>query len=261
MDISVDFTAGLPQLDIHTLSEDWALATSLQNHWELLAQDMGLRPSAWIDSRGDRMYGAVMALRTEFLLSDPLREDEVFQARTRIQAIRKPHSISRTDFIVDGVTKASVDLVTSFVKRARHGSNKKFSSVRDIWKSDDLWPADVEHQLECHHAFKGMSAQELTVQMRYEVNRIQDFNTADFMYFKNFVRIAKAAEWYANRDQPTRLTRKRACYFYRNVEDGDIVTAHVGRQGDQTTTILTDSDDQRIFVSLAETPEVAVKAR
>ena len=58
--------AGLPQLDVHTLSEDWALVTALQAHWAILAAETGLPPGRWFDSAGDRMYGAVVALSTRF---------------------------------------------------------------------------------------------------------------------------------------------------------------------------------------------------
>ena len=94
MQYTSHFTAGLPQLDIHTLSEDWALATALENHWIILAQSMGLKPSDWIDSQGDRMYGAVMYLSTDFDLEDTLKEDDAFAAETEFLSIRKPHALS-----------------------------------------------------------------------------------------------------------------------------------------------------------------------
>lgn len=254
------FTAGLPQLDVHTLSEDWALATALENHWIILARSMNLKPSQWLDSQGDRMYGAVIYLSTEFDLDDTIKEDDVFDAETEFLSIRKPHALSATRFKVDGKTKAEVRLLSSFIKRKVKGSNKKFAKVREIWTAEDFSGELVDTELDRHHAMKSVTP-ETALAMEYEVNRIQDFNTADFLYFKNFVRISKAAEWRENREQPVRLNSRRDCWYFGNVEDGDTVCAHVGRKGDTCSTILSDSHERRLFLSLATAPLVTIASR
>lgn len=254
------FTAGLPQLDIYTLSEDWALATALENHWIVLARSMGLKPSEWLDSQGDRMYGAVISLSTTFDLDDPLREDDAFAAETEFLAIRKPHALSVTRFTVAGKTKAEVRILSSFIKRKVKGSNKKFAKVREIWTAEDVNGELVDAALDRHHAMKSHPvAGDLA--MTYEVNRIQDFNTADFLYFKNFVRISKAAEWRQNRGNPTRLNSHREVWYFGNVEDGEDVLAHVARAGDACTTELTDTAGRRLFVSVATAPVVGIAER
>ncbi len=260
MQYTSHFTAGLPQLDIHTLSEDWALATALENHWIILAQSMGLKPSDWLDSQGDRMYGAVMYLSTEFDLEDTIREDDAFAAETEFLSIRKPHALSSTRFTVDGKSKAEIRILSSFIKRKVRGSNKKFAKVRDIWAAEDFNGELVDAELDRHHATKSLVT-EGELAMEYEVNRIQDFNTADFMYFKNFIRISKAAEWRQNRAAPTRLNSRRDCWYFGNVEDGDTVLANVGRDGDDCTTVLSSTDGRRLFVSLAQTPLVTIAPR
>ena len=260
MDYTSHFVAGLPQLDIHTLSEDWALATALENHWIVLARSMVLKPAEWLDSQGDRMYAAVIYLSTIFDLEDPLREDEAFAAETEFLSIRKPHALSSTRFTVDGKSKAEVRILSSFIKRKVRGSNKKFAKVRDIWTAEDLNGEMIDTELDRHHAIKSLQT-EGEPAMDYEVNRIQDFNTADFLYFKNFVRIAKAAEWRQNRGNPTRLNSHREVWYFGNVEDGDHIVAHVGRQGDKCTTVLSDPDGRRLFVSFATTPLVRIVPR
>lgn len=254
------FTAGLPQLDVHTLSEDWALATALENHWIILADLLGLKPSEWLDARGERMYGAVIALRTRFDLTDTIREDDRFEARTTIHSIRKPHALSRTEYVVDGQARASVDLFTSFIKRTERGSNKRFSRVRDVWNGEDHAPELVDAELDRHHAMK-TAAFEGPVAMEYEVNRIQDFNTADFMYFKNFVRIAKAAEWRQNRGEPTRLNAERAIWYFGNVGDGEEILVHVARDGDRVDSLLADRAGRRLALSHATAPVVEIAER
>ena len=179
---------------------------------------------------------------------------------TEFLSIRKPHALSATRFTVDGKTKAEVRILSSFIKRKVKSSNKEFSKVRDIWTAEDFRGDLVDAELDRHHAVK--SAEEAgALAMEYEVNRIQDFNTADFLYFKNFVRISKAAEWRQNRGQPVRLNQHRECWYFGNVDDGETVLAHVRREGDACTTLLFDRDQRRLFVSRATAPEVTTKPR
>ncbi len=194
-------TASLPLLDIHTLSEDWALADSMARTWGLLADSLGCKPSAWVDGRGERMYAAAMWLSSWFDLTAPICEDDIVAVDCTFLAIRKPHALSLTQYSVAGRVKAEVRLLTSFVKRCEAGSNKKFSKVRDVWQADDFNAEMVDDLLAQHHLAKSTPVNVEPV-MGYQVNRIQDFNAAGLLYFKNFVRIAKAAEWQANRRLP-----------------------------------------------------------
>lgn len=226
MKLTQYFTAALPQLDVHTLSEDWALSASLEQQWMLLADSVGKRPSEWIDTQGDRMYGAVMYLSTWFDLEDTICEDDEVEKTTEIIAIRKPHSLGVTTFYVGGKKKAEVTILTSFIKRQVKGSNKKFSKVRDLWTADDVNDAAINVLLDRHHAVKS-TEQAGNIALVTEINRINDFNTADFMYFKNYVRIAKAAEWNFNRPGPEKLNNAREFFFYGNVDDGELLNTTV----------------------------------
>jgi probable biosynthetic protein (TIGR04098 family) len=259
------FTAGLPQLDVHTLSEDWALAASLEAHWTFLAQSMGLVPSRWIDSAGERMYGAVIRLATSFDLAEPVREDDRVEATCEIVSVRKPHALSRTSFTVDGREKAAVELLTSFIVRKVRGSNKKFSKTRDIWTADDVDGERIDDLLDAHHRMKSapeVGADGAASVMRTEINRIRDFNTADFMYFKNFVVMAKAAEWAHGRGGPTRLNATRECWYYGNVEDGDVVETRT-QEAEPGTLVSAHHapDGRRIFLTRARMEEVAIAVR
>lgn len=255
------FTMGLPQLDVHTLSEDWALANALEQQWMILSENIGKKPSEWIDSQGDRMYGAVLYLSTWFDLDNIVGEDDEVVARTELTAIRKPHSLATTNYIVDNQPRASVTILTSFIKRHTKGSNKKFSKVRDLWVDEDFNADSVETLLEEHHHRKEdeVCGEEAD---RIEINRIRDFNVADFMYFKNYVRIAKAAEWRFHRDAGTYLNMKRSVFFYGNVEDGDVIRCFVGtnKQG-QLQSVNVTKDGRRISQSLSEVRPVEIRER
>ncbi len=252
--------AGLPHLDIHTLSEDWALAQALHQTWQALAQSLNLPAALWRDSDGKRMYAAVTALTTSFDLENVLAEDAVFTAETALMAIRKPHALSETRFVSGGQTRATLRLLTTFVRRDLAGSNKKLSKVRDVWQAQDHAPHLIDDLLDQHHHAKTMPV-EAALAMRHEVVQIRDFNVAGLFYFKNFVAVAKAAEWCANRGQPTRLNAERRCFYFANVDDGDVIHARVARLGDATTTVLEDARGQRLMLSQATTPLVDIASR
>lgn len=250
--IRTDLVAAVTHLDIHTLSEDWVLASALANHWHLLAVSLGLPPSRWLDADGERMYAGVMALDLVFDLQAPVREDDLLEVETRLTAIRKPHAISETTFASGGRVRARIAFLTSFIRRSQRGSNKKFSKVRGIWQAEDFNVEAVEAWTEAHHAAK--SFEPGPVALTHEVNRIVDFNLADFMYFKNFVRIAKAAEYRANRGNPVRLNASRRCWFYGNVEDGQQVHACVTLHDDSVGTALLADDRRLLLVSRSDFP-------
>jgi probable biosynthetic protein (TIGR04098 family) len=130
MTLKRHFTAGLPHLDVVTSQEDTALALEL--HWTLLADSLGLPPSRWYDSQGDRMYAAAVHLTAGINLDHPVREDDRVSQHTALTAIRKPHALSQTRFDVAGTARPPVKLLTSFMKRSAAGSNKKFVQVRDL---------------------------------------------------------------------------------------------------------------------------------
>ena len=254
----------MPQLDVYSLSEDWALAAAMEAHWCLLAESMGLKPSAWIDSQGDRMYGALMRLATGFDLADPIAEDDAVAATCEMISVRKPHALSLTTFAVDGKVKARVELLTSFIKRTVKGSNKKFAKTRELWNAPDFEGERIDDLLDAHHSMK--SAPDVGgagVSIHHsEVNRIRDFNAADLMYFKNFVQFAKAAEWAHGRGGPTRLNAERECWYYGNVEDGDVIeTRVVEREPGLLATAHHAPDGRRIFYSEARMSPVTIAAR
>jgi len=262
----ITFTAGLPHLDVVTLSEDFALAAGLESHWQLLSGALGLKPSAWIDARGDRMYNAVISLRTTFDLAHPVAEDDTVQSCCEISAVRKPHALSHTAYRVTGAERARVSLLTSFIKRAARGSNKKFSRTGELWTAPDLAGDRVDDLLDRHHRMKSLPSLDPeapgTFVTHTEINRIRDFNTADFLYFKNFVGLAKAAEWARGRGGPTRLNSRRDAWFYGNVEDGEVIETRVAEP--EPGVLLTAHhapDGRRIFLSRAEMTPVTIATR
>lgn len=240
--------AELPLLDAVTLSEDWALAAALAAHWRLLAKQLGRKPSDWFDEKGERMYAAVLWVKTRFDLARPVREDDRIAMTTAITALRKPHALSETSFVVDGTKRAHISALTCFVKRSHAGSNRKLSKVRNVWGAPDQDGARIEDVLDRHHQCKTVDAPVIAVEP-YCVNRARDFNAADLFYFRNYVRIAKATEWHHSASQaPESMTRE--CWFFGNVDDRQVLSVCFGgHDGADVVSIIAD-DGQRLFLSL-----------
>jgi probable biosynthetic protein (TIGR04098 family) len=239
--------AELPLLDAVTLSEEWALAAALAAHWRLLARQLGRKPSDWFDEKGDRMYAAVLWVKTRFDLARPVREDDRIAMTTAITALRKPHALSETTFVVDGTERAQISALTCFVKRSHAGSNRKLSKVRNVWVTPDQDGARIEDVLDRHHQFKALEAPAAAVEP-YCVNRARDFNAADLFYFRNYVRIAKATEWHHSAGQ-SQESMTRECWFFGNVDDAQRLSVGFGGRDGADVVSITADDGQRLFLS------------
>lgn len=255
------FFAAIPHLDPYTISEDRVIEIASFALWENLSASMGLRPSQWIDSKGDRMYAAIMYCKTDFDLSEPTLEDAVIEVKADIVAIRKPHLMGVCTFVVDGREIARCKLLSSFIKRQVKGSNKKFSKVRDVWTAEDMNTQEIEDMLARHHQVKSTEQHGEAV-LSYKANRATDFNTADFMYFKNYTRHIKSAEWQFSDGELTRMTKSREAFYYGNVDDGmgfEVTVAQTGEDHFQSSIVA--EDGRRIYLSLTEVETVDIPVR
>jgi probable biosynthetic protein (TIGR04098 family) len=254
--------AGLPSLDVYTLSETWALGEALHALWARIGASLGLPPSRWLDDDGRRIYAAVMALSTETDLDYPVAEDAQITADTRMVAVRKPHAIGETVFSADGRPVMTVRLLTSLVRRDTAGSNKKLSKVRTLWQAPDLDAAAVDGWLAQHHAMKDQRLAEAAPVLRHEANRLADFNAADLFYFRNFVHLARAAEWKEARGTANPpMAARRDVFFYGNLDDGDEMVARVARDGDTCRTELARADGGFLCLSVSRTQPVTMQVR
>jgi len=95
----------------------------------------------------------------------------------------------------------------------------------------------------------------------YTVNWMVDFNTADFMYFKNYVRLARAAEWCVLRNQAPLLNATREFFFYGNVNDAETIESRVAIDGSKMQTCHHAQDGKRIFLSNASVAPVNIQQR
>lgn len=255
------FFAAIPHLDPYTISEDRVIEIASFALWENLSESLGLRPSQWIDSKGDRMYAAIMYCRTDFDLSHPTLEDALIEVKADITAIRKPHLLGVCSFTVDGREIARCNLLSSFIKRQVKGSNKKFSKVRDVWTAEDKNIEEIEELLDRHHEVKSTEHRGEVV-TSHKANRATDFNTADFMYFKNYTRHIKSAEWQFGDGDLTKMTKSREAFYYGNVDDGmgfDMIVAKTDDNQFQSSIVT--EDGRRIYLSLTEVQAVDIPIR
>lgn len=258
--ISSAAIAGLPHLDIFTLSEVWALGEALHGVWQALGQSLGAPPGQWRDDEGRRIYAAAMALTITTDLVHPVAEDDALTWDSRLLAIRKPHALGETVFSVGGSPRMRVRLLTSLVRRDVPGSNKKLSKVRERWTAPDRDAALVNDWLDRHHTAKAARLFGPQV-LRHEANRLADFNAADLFYFRGFAAVARSAEWQENRGQPPRLAASREAFFFGNVDDGEGMVARVQRDDDACRTEVFRDDGALIFTSDSTAPLVDIPVR
>ena len=54
------------------------------------------------------------------------------------------------------------------------------------------------------------------------------------------------------------MVSERAGYYFGNADDGDMIHAHVGRDGDRADTVLLDASGERLFLSRARMTDVTL---
>ncbi|QYK43029.1 MAG: hypothetical protein KF887_08020 [Paracoccaceae bacterium] len=238
--------AGMPHLGPVGLSEDWALTMACDQHWQLLAESMGIRPSCWRDSTGERVYAAVVWLAFRDDPAFPLAEDDPFTLHTALTAIRKPYALSATRIDWGRGAGAEVRLLTGFVRREARGTNKKFATVRDIWTAPDHGADAVEALLDAHHRAKS-APRPATVTHRHRVCRLTDFNAADLFYFRNFARLVRVAE--AMEAVPRPVAREG--FLYGNAEDGQTLEVRLDPRDGGMAAAITADDGRCLFRGLS----------
>lgn len=252
MAVKGQFQTGMPHLGFFSLSESFANAQAVDNHWRCLGDILGKSPSNWYDETGDRIYAAVLHLQMQRDLDHPVEEDDTVVVETNLTAARRPYSMCETVYKVNARVIHKVTTLCVLVKRDTIGTNKKFAKVRSFWGGEDLHPDEIDALLERHSLLKdGEKHGEWVVD--HKVNRSVDFNAADLFYFRNFVQFALHNEWEQQDRSAPQLAARRDCWFYGNVDDGDTFqTLNVNTHGEVIETLIRKADDQLLFRSFAQ---------
>lgn len=227
-------TLGMPHLCLGGLSETWLLKELGHRHWLLLADAAGMSVPEFEDVTGERVYAAFTTLEISNAAFAELGEHDVVDIRSRLSRLSRTQfrSVHRLTRVSDGQSVGMVELVSSFVKRTRAGSNHSLARVHipgmaavaqsDFARSAAGVAAAVRSgSWSVCDGFHRADAQELA-RITIDPCPSQDFNGADFLYFSSFQAFIDRAEWSFFRElNVVAATERRRIVYMGNIEPGE----------------------------------------
>jgi probable biosynthetic protein (TIGR04099 family) len=228
------YTAGMPQLNAHGLSENWLLKECGDRHWQGIAQALGLPRPEFRDAQGHKVYAAFTLVRITSGRLEQISENDTFTIASQCQPVGRAQHYSRHALHAHGQTAAQVEMLSAFVRRAQPGSNRSvvraaMADAATHAPDSELWAA-AEAFVRRGRALRAMQPQ-LSADANYSLDFTpcpnNDFNGADLLYFSAFQSMVDRTEWawMLHTQPPGRpaALRERELVFHGNLDLGDSV--------------------------------------
>lgn len=234
------YRAGMPQLGLYGLSENWLLKECGHLHWLAIAQAHGRALPEFADEAGHKSYAALTALHLHEAQLDAVTENAPFSLAVRATSPGRAQHFSTQTLRTGTLRGARVELLSAFIRRAA-GSNR--SIVRAPVGGDSAEPGDrtltdaaLSLQARARVFRTGGGIGRLGLQPAAHGGALRsavftpcphnDFNGAGLLYFASFQALADRAElaWHGLRPA---LTVERELYFYGNIDPGESVRAEL----------------------------------
>ena len=228
------YTAGMPQLNVNGLSENWLLKECGDRHWQGIAQSQGLARPEFRDAQGHKVYAAFTLVRIGAGRLEQIGENDTFTIASQCQAVGRAQHYSRHVLQAQGQAAALVEMLSAFVRRAQPGSNRNvvraaMADAATHAPDPELWAA-AEAFVRRGRALRAMQP-ELVANDGYSLDFTpcpnSDFNGADLLYFSAFQAMVDRAEWawMLHTQPPGRpaALRERELVFHGNLDLGDSV--------------------------------------
>lgn len=234
------YRAGMPQLGLYGLAENWLLKECGHLHWLAIAQARGMPVPEFADEAGHKSYAALTALHLHDARLDTVSENAPFSLAVRATSPGRAQHYSAQTLRTGTQRGARIELLSAFVRREA-GSNR--SIVRapvggDSAEADDRTLTDAALSLQARARIfrSGDGVARMGLQPAAADHALRavdftpcphnDFNGAGLLYFASFQALADRAElaWYGLR--PAR-TVERELYFYGNIDPGESVRAEL----------------------------------
>jgi len=220
---------GMPHLGMVGLSEEWLLRHLGHIHWEMLEHATLQRSPAWADGGGRRLYASFVALEVSGSLLSTAREGDEARIECALERIGTSVYASRHQLTVAGrPDKACVEMVTIFVRRLDSVDNAIFERASD-GPTIARGPAPTRRPLSLlddHRELRRIRASSpVMAQETYPLRAHEDFNAAGMVYFANYPRFVNRLLLAADSVVTARALRRRRCFYYGNLNHGDLVCA------------------------------------
>ncbi|MBR9884901.1 MAG: hypothetical protein GYB21_15150 [Oceanospirillales bacterium] len=233
------FLAGMPNLSLCGLSENWLLKECGNQHWLALADLFGLALPAFKAQDGSPVYAAFVAVKLADAHLQLIDENDRFTIETHLAPAGRARFFSSHRVLCNGRECARVDMLSTQVSRRETGNNQSVTrtelpaALSANSHSDDLLRLKAKaitlsestkqfraEQWQEWHGLKPDRSLTLPGIVHHPCPH-NDFNGADFLYFANFQASADRAEWAWNRNRQLWQTCDRQLNYYGNINIGD----------------------------------------
>lgn len=219
----------MPQLGLNGLNENWLLKECGHRHWTAICERAGVPSHQILDSQGNRLYAAFVAIHVTGSALSEVNENDVMTLTTRLTRFSSKRFYSANELALTSGARTTVEMVSIFVKKPVFDDNRTISGghpdpLRNI--EQEPAPEAAEQMLESWKSHKGDSSEPFEARHDHLVCPTTDFNGARLLYFANFQHILDQAEWAAldSKDMQFSATASRRLYFYGNVNFDDVLT-------------------------------------
>lgn len=231
------FLAGMPNLSLCGLSENWLLKECGNQHWLALAELFGQPLPDFRSADGSPIYAAFLAVELQDLKLHLINENDSFHIETTLGATGKARFYSHHTLYLGELCCANIKMLSTQVSRREAGNNQ--SVVRFELPLTETPANDEIKQLKHDATLLANSAKTFRAQTWESWHEMQstnitrlptythfpcphnDFNGADFLYFANFQAAADRAEWAWNRNRDLWQISDRQLNYYGNINIGD----------------------------------------
>lgn len=245
-----EYMAGMPNLSLLGLSENWLLKECGHQHWLCLASLLGFNQPDFKDREGHTAYAAFVSLSITKAELGLVQENDRFSIKSDISDTGPARFTSMHRVVLNGQAIAELSMTSTLVRREQAGNNQSVTRAQVI--ADLKNPKTLPDLLSCAKAMHVQSRQlrgdrpklsELWKTRFGDINLDRDptivvpmlpcphsdFNGAGFLYFANFQQLVDRAEWQlqaASNEAAGKslwLTQDRQIFYRGNVNVGDKV--------------------------------------
>jgi len=233
------FLAGMPNLSLCGLSENWLLKECGNQHWLALADLFGLALPAFKAQDGSPVYAAFVAVKLAEARLQLIDENDLFVIDTCLAPAGRARFFSTHRILCKGIECARVEMLSTQVSRREAGNNQSVTRIDPPTALASTSNGDDLLRLKARAITLAESAKQFRSEQWQEWHGLKpnravtlpgivhhpcphnDFNGADFLYFANFQAAADRAEWAWNRNRQLWQTRDRQLNYYGNINIGD----------------------------------------
>jgi probable biosynthetic protein (TIGR04099 family) len=234
-----EYRAGMPQLALNGLSENWLLKECGHRHWEALAVDAGHAVPEFVDDTGKKSYAAFTGVRLRDASLASIKENDAFEIGTQLCRTGGARHFSHHTISAAGAPIARVAMASTFVRRELAHDNRSVAraAFASMERTSCVPPNEARELAQIGKQFRtgqwgghmGLSrvvdAADQNIIHNESLEFLpcpnNDFNGAEFLYFASFQAFVDRGEWQRHRFVDPPVVLDRDLFFHGNVNVGE----------------------------------------